>query len=713
LSAVNLAVIVGKNGSGKSALVDAITFAPFGEGTRGNVKALDNYVARGRNECVVDETFDIGDKIFRVVRSRNLKRNKTNLSFYIQDRAGWVDLSGNTLADTQAKIEEVLRIDYKTFASSSLILQGQSGNFMAMPESERRDAVFKIFGLDIWDKMLDRVKETQKLLKTDALLLTNQESTLLAVVEGKPALIKSLTSLTAKRDVLNGQIADTDLSLSINRDASGQEPVLRSSIVEIDKSIASQRRIVEGNDDKMVNANTQIEESERQIKLCQDVLARREEINAAAKAETELGNEVIKQEANAKEYGACDRDAFDFERKSAVWDKETESAIARLETRIESAKQQTAVMGQVPCGDDAKNSCPLLAGAKKAADDLLVFEASLSDSKCKVNPFAQLWQDALIKRDALGYDQAAHDLIKKQHTDARKISAEKAGLDTATFKVEELTKKIDELRNSMIELRNNSAEVNWEISNLQKRRLELSEKIDGLKENIEAVARCSAELNMLRSQMTETNTEIGRVTLALEQAEKAEASLVQVQTKLHFIEEGQEVYNVLNQACGRKGVPALMLENAIPEIERLSNDLLEKMAGGRFAIRIDTQVTTKSTHEVQEAFRVTVLDGGVDGPYESFSGAERFMIDISLRVAISKFLAHRAGAEIRLLVLDEGLGVCDQDNRQAVMDAIRTVSKDFAITLVITHIAELQDEFSQRIVVTRDAENGSMVEVLA
>lgn len=35
------------------------------------------------------------------------------------------------------------------------------------------------------------------------------------------------------------------------------------------------------------------------------------------------------------------------------------------------------------------------------------------------------------------------------------------------------------------------------------------------------------------------------------------------------------------------------------------------------------------------------------------------MVDLALRVALSKFLAHRAGAEIKLFVLDEGLGACD------------------------------------------------------
>ncbi len=186
-----------------------------------------------------------------------------------------------------------------------------------------------------------------------------------------------------------------------------------------------------------------------------------------------------------------------------------------------------------------------------------------------------------------------------------------------------------------------------------------------------------------------------------------------VRSDLQAIRDKLNVYEVLTQACGKKGgVPALILENAVPEVEQLTNDLLEKMADGRFALRIDTQVIGKSTHEAQEAFQITVLDSGVEGPYETYSGAERFMIDLSLRVAISKFLAHRAGAEIRLLVLDEGLGACDQDNRQAVMDAIRTVSEDFAITLVITHIAELQDEFSQRIDIARDA-GGSNVKVVA
>lgn len=87
------------------------------------------------------------------------------------------------------------------------------------------------------------------------------------------------------------------------------------------------------------------------------------------------------------------------------------------------------------------------------------------------------------------------------------------------------------------------------------------------------------------------------------------------------------------------------------------------------------------------------------------------MVDLALRVALSKFLAHRAGAEIKLFVLDEGLGSCDATNRQAVMDAIQAVSQEFGKVIVITHIAELQDALPQRIEVVKGPE-GSKVSVV-
>ncbi len=717
LSPVSLAVIVGKNGSGKSSLVDAITIALYGEGTRGGVRDLDNYVTRGRDEFTIQLPFEIGDKTYRVIRSHSKKRNKTNLDFCVWSGAEWVDMvektTGRTNADVQAKINEVLRIDYKTFVSSSIILQGQSGAFTAMTDAGRKEAFCKILGLDIWDRMLDITKDKQKELRASVKDLEDKEQGIAAVAEGKPRLIDSLATLTAKIDVLALNIENVESTLATYRASAGQEPVLRSSLTEIDNAIASQNRIVEGNNTQITRADKQIKEDEEKVNDCQKVLGRREEVEAAVKADAELAEELARQDTKAREYSTLNDKAINIERGKAKWDKETEKEIAGVEARIESAKKQTSVMSQVPCVGDTKNSCPLLAGAKKAADGLIVLEWSLNDYKAKINPHIESWQTALKERDAVGYDQGAHDLFKRQLTETRKVSSLKSQLDSATVRVEDLTKKIAELRESILDLQKKNSEANAEISNLQKRKEEIMVKLDGLKEIVDAINGSSEKLTDLRNQQTDANTEIGRVKLSLEQAEKSEIELGVVREKLQVARDDLAVQDVLSQACNKKGgVPALILENAVPEVERLANNLLDEMTGGRFAVRIDTQVIGKSTHEAQEAFQITVLDCGVDGPYETYSGAERFMIDLSLRVAISKFLAHRAGAEIRLLVLDEGLGACDDDNQQAVMDAIRKVSEEFAITLVITHIEKLQDEFTQRIDVTKDAD-GSKVKVVA
>ncbi|MGB9826478.1 MAG: ATP-binding protein, partial [Desulfofundulus sp.] len=47
LSPITCAALTGENGAGKSSLLDAITWALFGQGTRGGTKELDNYVTRG------------------------------------------------------------------------------------------------------------------------------------------------------------------------------------------------------------------------------------------------------------------------------------------------------------------------------------------------------------------------------------------------------------------------------------------------------------------------------------------------------------------------------------------------------------------------------------------------------------------------------------------------------------------------------------------
>ena len=63
------------------------------------------------------------------------------------------------------------------------------------------------------------------------------------------------------------------------------------------------------------------------------------------------------------------------------------------------------------------------------------------------------------------------------------------------------------------------------------------------------------------------------------------------------------------------------------------------------------------------------------------------------------------------LIIDEGFGSQDEDGIDRLVDAINSVSEEFRLILVVTHVDEMRGRFEQRIEVTKDPEKGSFARV--
>jgi exonuclease SbcC len=156
-SGFNLACISGQNGAGKSSLLDAMTWALFGQ-------------ARKRDESVVNLqstaaevtfTFEYENNKYRVMRS--LTRGKTTiLEFQIFDGNDWRPLTEHTNRETQARIEKVLRLDYDTFINVSFFLQGRADQFAQQVPARRKEILGNILGLEIWEDYKERTAEKRK-----------------------------------------------------------------------------------------------------------------------------------------------------------------------------------------------------------------------------------------------------------------------------------------------------------------------------------------------------------------------------------------------------------------------------------------------------------------------------------------------------------------------------------------------------------------------
>jgi exonuclease SbcC len=169
-------------------------------------------------------------------------------------------------------------------------------------------------------------------------------------------------------------------------------------------------------------------------------------------------------------------------------------------------------------------------------------------------------------------------------------------------------------------------------------------------------------------------------------------------------------YKTLERALGKDGVPALLIEQALPEIESKANELLDRLSDGQMSIHFVTQAgyKDKKREDLKETLDIQISDAAGVRDYEMYSGGEAFRVNFAVRLALSEVLAQRKGARLQTLVIDEGFGSQDIQGRQRLIEAINLVKDDFAKILVITHLDELKDAFPTRIEVEKNQGSSSV-----
>ncbi len=131
------------------------------------------------------------------------------------------------------------------------------------------------------------------------------------------------------------------------------------------------------------------------------------------------------------------------------------------------------------------------------------------------------------------------------------------------------------------------------------------------------------------------------------------------------------------------------------------------MTANRMHVQLETQ-REKVTGGLAETLDIKISDELGTRDYAMYSGGEAFRVNFAVRIGLSRLLARRAGAQLQMLVLDEGFGMLDTAGREQLVEAINAVREDFPCILVITHIEELRDMFPARIDVKKTDEGSTL-----
>jgi exonuclease SbcC len=719
---LHVAVLTGENGAGKSSLLDAITWVLWG---RARAKKDEELVHQGQSEMRVEFTFALGPDVYRVIRAKRIGKGASSLlDLQAQVNGEWNSLSEATIPRTQDKITRLLRLNYETFVNSAYLVQGKADEFTGKRPAERKQVLADILGLQEWEAYEDRAKARIKTLEQQMSGLDAVLAEIEAELARRPEYERELSAAQARVIEVNERLrvaeaewAQMDAArqtlLALQRQSDELTRRLRdaaSELAALDADLAEAQARAD-----TAALTRALDEVERRLRQLDEIEAERDRLTEARRLNAEFvgqlrgQNESTQQEAEGLKKRIAAASAEAEQARQHVQQAE-QAEVARLSTRIANLESATEALCPT-CGQ------PLTEAQRQALIAELRAEAEARHAQAQAEEqeiHARLTQ---LLEELNAEIEARRSLYRENQARLKTLTDEQARIDkdlqTLTLELKEkpaLTQQLGELKSALSQ----AGAAQAKIAELLKRR-ERWAKARGEAE--EALAQLGVETEKQRAVLREADAKQRALDSLRQEDTFAKARLGAAEQKLRTLEaqaqareakraerqqlaESKGVYEELRDAFGKKGVPALIIEAAVPEIEATANQLLGRITDGRMNVRFKMQ-RVKQAGDVAETLDIEIADELGTRAYEMYSGGEAFRVNFAIRIALSQLLARRAGTQLHTLIIDEGFGVLDAVGRERLVEAIHAVQDDFDRILVVTHIDELKDAFPARIEVTK------------
>ncbi len=165
-------MLSGLNGSGKSSIFDAVTYALFGHHRGGSQHAIE-LINKDSDDLSVEFDFRLDNQVYRVRRTLRKKPRGAPASTHQIYRcepngelSNWKAVEGtNYKAQFTEWINDKIGLTYETFTSSVLLLQGKADKLLDSKPEGRRAVLASIVNLERFEKLHDKADERRKCLK--------------------------------------------------------------------------------------------------------------------------------------------------------------------------------------------------------------------------------------------------------------------------------------------------------------------------------------------------------------------------------------------------------------------------------------------------------------------------------------------------------------------------------------------------------------------
>ena len=664
-------VFVGQNGAGKSSIIDAVTFALFGEHTRKSNKSL---IKRGANQGFTKIRFSINNKQYEATRKIESKGTlSAKFSEIINDEhieiaAGERKQFGESMTQ---EIEKVIGLDFEKLKIASIVQQGELNSIINAKPKEFKELINAIIGIDRLDIASNLMKIVSKNFREKIRDEVGYDDTHIDIL---------------LRDLEKYENESKESKPKKNQLLLDQEK-LRNEIKEL-------RDRVEADAPKIDKIN-QMEQRKKEM------------VEYAKKAIFEIQHEISENERKIRDCEGC----FEYVNLKDI----LESKIQKVEEAVEDTLKKIQEMTNQITSLKEKQ--------------MLAAKLSLVDNKCpvcnstveKLNPIfqeehlnqeiASLQEKIILSKEEKNmYDKKRREFLEKlqKSRDAEAVLKahsinNKEELQRIQENSEIKKKNIQKIpvanNNNLLEIANIDSHTRIIFENI----LKLETETKDFDEN--KFLENKRIVNQKQIKLSDIDQQVGAI---LEKISKNEEQIKMVKdaiSKLKIVKEYiVKIDKIQTNIFSRDGPVATSLRSwALTTISAKASEYLLLLNSKIQRIALtektrDISIICYSKNEVLEL--------------ESLSGGEKVSIALSLRLGMASLLG---ASNLNLMILDEPTTHLDAERKKSLVEVLSQLSNISNSEtpmqfLIITHDSEIfEDSTVEQIYKFEASEQGSKV----
>ena len=624
------------NASGKSALLDSLSFCLFDTSARA-FKA-DRVINNKRSNFSCKVNFEINETEYFIERKGKRLSNghvKVNVEFWMLDEAGdIISLNGDQRRTTNNNIKKIIG-SYEDFVLTALSLQNNSTVFIDKTQKERKDLLAQFMGMGIFDRLYTNANE-------------------------------NISDISAILRDFNKTNYDVDLADIDKGDAQYKE--VQVDLRSQKKSLTDRKKELTTQTFKLTKKLRPVDESVTNIKKLEN--DRLESETTLDNIDTRLGSLESNKEENKTKL-------TELKGKIQTY---TESNINQLYndlSKLEGERQESQI-------EIDKLKIEVRAKLDKI-DKLGNLEWDDDCDFCMSNPFTL---DAIDTKEKLNEDKVlAGQYVSSLDSIINKI--EELG-DVNDNKVD-YDNSIEALRN--VEINQNKLESE-EVLLTERKKHTLSqisiqedkiEKYHESKNDIVYNKQIEEEIESLRNSIDDLDYQVDTIDKKIQTIHgeiqiniTKKKTILETMQRVQDLETEHEAYKYYLDAVKRDGIPYELIKKALPTIEGEVNDILAQMVDFGIVLEMDGKnINTYLCYDDDNVW-----------PLELSSGMERFISSLAMRVGLINVCnLPRAN----FLAIDEGFGNMDSDNLNSVYMLFQYLKNQFQFAFIVSHIEQMRD----------------------